>query len=114
VYVAHHYSVRARVDDWAGPLETIQYDSARGFLSDAFTQIWAQMDIKGDPIPAEAHWLQGPVEKRIDTWKDVYTRVAQQTSISAEDSPWVYSAMFNYAINSWIRKSGFSLFQSVL
>ena len=64
------------------------------------------------PIAGQAHWQNGTVERAIRTWKEVWGRIIDERSATAEEANMVITAV-NNAMNTLRRDSGFSPSQAV-
>ncbi|CAE7709388.1 FTSH1, partial [Symbiodinium sp. KB8] len=65
-----------------------------------------------DPVVVDAHWQNGTVERAIRTWKEVWGRIIDERSATAEEANMVITAV-NNAMNTLRRDSGFSPSQAV-
>ena len=64
------------------------------------------------PIAGQAHWQNGTVERAIRTWKEVWSRIIDERSATADEANMVVTAV-NNAMNTLRRESGFSPSQAV-
>ncbi|CAE7939825.1 FTSH1, partial [Symbiodinium necroappetens] len=71
---------------------------------------WHGTDIR--PIAGQAHWQNGTVERAIRTWKEVWGRIIDERSATADEANMVVTAV-NNAMNTLRRESGFSPSQAV-
>ncbi|CAE7213744.1 GIP [Symbiodinium sp. CCMP2592] len=64
------------------------------------------------PIAGQAHWQNGTVERAIRTWKEIWSRVVDETSATHPEANMVITSV-NAAMNTLRRESGFSPSQAV-
>jgi hypothetical protein len=94
--------------NFVGPPDVLHFDPLKSHLGEACQALARQYDILARPIPAEAHNQQGKIERRVDFFKNLFARVCEETTLTANDDPWVWANRICAAINTYTRNSGFS------
>ena len=61
--------------NWAGPPDALFFDPLRGHLADEFMSMGEHDDVNMKPIPAESPQMKGRIERAIDFWKDMFSKV---------------------------------------
>jgi hypothetical protein len=95
--------------NWAGAPEEIQLDPAHSFTSARFEEFSLEHGMRLIPTPAEAHWHNGVIERRIDFWKLAFVKMAVEAQITQDDEPLVWTSKLNFAVNSRMRSRPFNL-----
>ena len=99
---------------WAGPPDRLYYDKTKGHLGEEFASLGEEFSMELVPVPAEAWWLKARIERAIDFWKDLYSRVNQSCNLTEDDDPFLWTSRITWACNTHLRKNGFSPYQYVL
>ena len=53
---------------WAGPPDQLHYDLSKGHIGEQFAELGELNATIMSPVPAEAFWLKGRIERAIDLW----------------------------------------------
>ena len=100
---------------WAGPPECLYYDAHKAHLTEEFAErAGDQVGTRLRPVPAESPQLKGRVERAIDFFKDLFSRVNHELQLSKTDDPWRWTSSINYSMNNHLRRNGFTPYQYVL
>lgn len=97
---------------WAGPPAAVQFDPAEAFSSARWENFVAEMGARTIPIPAEARWQHGVVERRIGLGEEAFTQIAVE-ALTQDDDPWIWSMQLNHAFNIRLREGDFPPHQCV-
>ena len=92
---------------WAGPPKAVYCDKDGGY-GGVFHDTLLQMGIDLKPIPAEAHWQAGVVERHQQTWKYMAQTTINAMQIETEEEMTSLAVEVNHAKNTTTRQAGYS------
>eukprot|EP00435_Cladocopium_sp_Y103_P042518 s19_g11.t1 len=69
--------------NWAGPPNTIVMDSAKEFVSEAFTKFLQSLNIQCEVVPPDAHWQCGRVERHGGVLQSMLSKFELEHDVSS-------------------------------
>ena len=91
---------------WAGAPRRVVVDQERGMMKN-FTDEMEKHGIQVHYIAAQAHWQNGAVERQNRWFRDIWEKVVDHQSVTAEEAPWALASV-SQAKNSLRRSHGYS------
>jgi hypothetical protein len=92
---------------WAGPPKIVLCDRDGGYRGE-FHDALVKMGVDVRPIPADAHWQAGRVERQQQTWKHMARRVITALQLVGASEMDQLTVEVNHAKNSMVRQAGYS------
>ena len=99
---------------WAGPPDALFYDPLRGHLADEFSSMGEHDDVNMKPIPAESPQMKGRIERAIDFWKDMFSKVTEERELNERDDMSALATTLTATCNNHLRKNGVYPYHFVL
>ena len=91
-----------------GPPERILCDKERGFVSAEFLRRASLLGIVVSPVPAEAHWRLGRIERHNYTFKVILGKVVDEWQVTDHEEAQMAAIFVYSAKNSLLRRGGCS------
>jgi hypothetical protein len=69
--------------NWAGPPNTVLMDSAREFVSEAFTKFLQNLCVQCEVVPPDAHWQCGRIERHGGVLQSMLSKFELEHDVSS-------------------------------
>lgn len=98
---------------WARAPRTLSMDQLSDRMGVEMDNFCLQHGIRPDPIPAGAKGQDGRAERAISEFKEKFSKVNEMTQLNDDDSRWGWCSHVTLALNTYVRRSGFTAYQYV-
>ena len=98
---------------WAGWPQVVRIDRGKEWMKD-FAESMTKHGVEIDSIPLEAPWQLGKAERRVQTFKYLWRKVASEHQVHGEEEVLASSTIITQVINETEFKDGFTAGQWVL